>query len=550
MPTNWNTSTAIVGFYDDKQPFTEQYIRAALSHTTGFKGVVRPLRLTRAAVVKVHPDLLDQFMAEVSQIDIVEYVEHNSLLRPAAFHSLLPTSFFAAQFNNDRVRHLHKISEDHVAGRGVRVAMIDTGLSPHPLLPRASFTEVVQLEYAVQGLNRKNQAALSAHSATEVNKYTNQGLGSGYIASSQRLIRELTSEILDEWNDEIRKWLNAVQSQGLGISLHTAAPSGGSPHRFASQPLMRAISTELLGVLRRVSLDSFNFVNDSIDIEDTDGHGTQMAGIISGRSVAQLFTNAQQRSERLKFEPDVLGLAPEAELLVLKVFDAQKPEESNVNSLIRAFEYLDKVGASVAYLGLVINPATLNAQKRGTLVKRSIALDRTVSAVAKSVPIVCPAGNGGGVGLFVPSQNPDVFAITNILDTPAGFALAKTSSWAELTDGEVVAYCAYGGDDDNGVMTTSREFGMTRAVGTSVSAAIATGIIARALSSRYQQTRQSHYSRFLNQSQYNGLGALSSATLHVVPASIAEIVQAATTTMVPIQPAEHFGRGLLCEFRM
>lgn len=69
----------------------------------------------------------------------------------------------------------------------------------------------------------------------------------------------------------------------------------------------------------------WNFVTDSPEVMDDHGHGTHVAGIISGSS----------------------GVAPGVSLMILKYYDAQNSGSQNMASSVRALRYAIRMGATI-----------------------------------------------------------------------------------------------------------------------------------------------------------------------------------------------------------
>ncbi|MED4156671.1 S8 family peptidase [Priestia aryabhattai] len=128
-------------------------------------------------------------------------------------------------------------------------------------------------------------------------------------------------------------------------------------------------------------IDGFNFTNDyqgdNSIYKDNNGHGTHVAGIMSGKFI----TNN-----------NIVGVAPNSKILALKVLD--KTGVGNVDSLIRAINYsIDWRGPNEEKVG-VIN-ISLGVKDDYPGLHESIK-----KAVQSQIPVVVAAGNSGDGNIF------------------------------------------------------------------------------------------------------------------------------------------------------
>ena len=83
-----------------------------------------------------------------------------------------------------------------------------------------------------------------------------------------------------------------------------------------------------------------------------------MAGIISGNAPANSSFNNKALKEYLsKFEVDVLGIVPSAELLILKCYSNPEIRDANTFSkILNALEYIyiEDVALDIIYIGLAL----------------------------------------------------------------------------------------------------------------------------------------------------------------------------------------------------
>jgi subtilisin family serine protease len=255
------------------------------------------------------------------------------------------------------------------------------------------------------------------------------------------------------------------------------------------------------GQFRRISLNSYNFVDDNFDVSDSLGHGTQMAGILSGASyIDPVYPGGpvvHRTVDRNLIHP--LGLAPRSELALYKCYDQMNLQGSHIHNVIRAIEKAIDTDADLICLGLEFDLS-------GS-VRTAITLERTIATAArKDILLVAAAGNGRQKGLSYPAACRDVLAISAVDGSLNWYTRAPYSNWADKAAQESVAFCAYGGTANEGVITTTTEFGYTTVHGTSAAAAIATGVLARILSASYLRDVRTHYDNdlaaTLNQPQF------------------------------------------------
>lgn len=77
-------------------------------------------------------------------------------------------------------------------------------------------------------------------------------------------------------------------------------------------------------------IHGWNFVNDSTNLQDDNGHGTHISGIIAAKEMG-----------------DIRGIAPNAKIMVLKYYSPNISGQQNLNNTIAAIEYATQMGAHI-----------------------------------------------------------------------------------------------------------------------------------------------------------------------------------------------------------
>lgn len=128
--------------------------------------------------------------------------------------------------------------------------------------------------------------------------------------------------------------------------------------------------------LKNQIIGGFNFSEEHLgDIsryEDGNGHGTHIAGIIAGKS---------------RVENDVVGIAPDAKILALKVLNNKGV--GSVESLIDAINY------SIDWCGPKQEKVNIINLSLGVKSDNPLLLEAIQNAVRAQIPVVAAAGNYG-----------------------------------------------------------------------------------------------------------------------------------------------------------
>jgi hypothetical protein len=105
----------------------------------GFLRVLRRLKYLNAVVVEVERDQLDRFLGVAPTWYPVEYCDRNHPLCVASFGSLLPIAYKPGTDLSEIVTQYHVADPGWLSpnGLGLRIGVIDTGISAHPYEPIA-----------------------------------------------------------------------------------------------------------------------------------------------------------------------------------------------------------------------------------------------------------------------------------------------------------------------------------------------------------------------------------------------------------------------------
>jgi subtilisin family serine protease len=520
-------NSVIVGFHG-RGPMTMEYADNALKQIDGFITIIHLYKYINAGLVQVDPGLIGKFMSDALSLDIVEYCNNNFAISLCSFNDIIERHYAESSLATKKVKSFHKLSTTDNAGSGIKIAMVDSGLQPHPYLPSTSFTEArVFSEFWPEPFTSLNKlknlpdviASHKDHLArldhvrrtqqsllqqfewekmqTETREVTQKLLrveflnslisGVDMLAELESMKAPLSPNATETDKDEYKIAIAQVKEAVFEKGWLSWANDADDWHTF------RTISSLVpdvpnfrgfLGQLRILSNASWDFVNNRLNVGDTVGHGTQMAGLLVGQP-------KPIGPPELTYATcvDVMGLVPNAELMVLKCYDSEKLDQSNLDAVIRALEHALENDADVVYVGVSFGQQIQP--------KAALALARTIQALAANeIPVVCPAGNNGTAGLDFPAAMSEAVAVTAIRLGRAKPNFSKRSNWAGA--GEKVDFAAFGGDEDEFIISTDLNYGFAKISGTSVAAAISAGLIAKALSDNYNKRLIERYRKYMN----------------------------------------------------
>lgn len=550
-------STAIIGFF---KPQTDASASRILSPVPGFVRILRLYRFTIACLVQVDPPRLNTFMDGARQLDEVEYAEQNHLVQLSSYNEHVHPSHSASQWSSERARVLHNIRGNSLlAGLGVKIAIIDSGLAPHPYLPALSSTEMISSTtyWKLKGIQNNTRVQ---REIDRLKTLENPSLG-----KSSPLAHSADPKLQDQYRTDSKLSLEKIEealwlgwvydAEGWRLSIHSQQSSGYRLGSSQNVPLPPPIPVQkhLPGLLRRVSFDSYNFVNDDLNVEDSDGHGTCMVGILAGipEELGGL-SFSPQGVQKTPSNSDILGIVPYAELIICKVYETRNRDDSNLDAVIRALEHAVISNADIIYIGLGFDPGRAAA-------KPILSLDRTISAIVNKheILIVCPAGNRRRSSLDFPAATREAIAVSAVTFDPSDPQKVELTDYSNTADqNEELAFCAFGGDEKGGVLTTSPFFGFMMVSGTSVAAAIATGILAENLSRRCVQESDREYEKQMQEAILQGNRFSSLVPLNIfasqkrLPEVLREAKRASEKNYFPGEsfPSKRFGSGVIKSF--
>ncbi|HEX5886644.1 MAG TPA: S8 family peptidase, partial [Pyrinomonadaceae bacterium] len=188
-------------------------------------------------------------------------------------------------------------------------------------------------------------------------------------------------------------------------------------------------------------LHGWDYVDDSAEIKDEQGHGTAVAGIIAAEGNNSL---------------GVTGVMWRASLMSLRVLD--NAGVGDIASAVEAIDYASTHGAQV------IN---LSWGTTGESIALREALER---AHRRNVVVVCSAGNGGR-DLDASPYYPASFPLPNLISVAASDHVDQLASWSNWGT-QSVSVAAPG----TNILTTQMGGGYWNVSGTSAAAPLVTGI--------------------------------------------------------------------------
>jgi subtilisin family serine protease len=540
MKENWHPSTAVVGFHS---PVDEHSATKILKNTIGFLRVKHKYRLINAVLVETKPQELQAFIISAVKLDEVEYAEKNYLFTPAAYEEHVISHYALRLPSTKSVRALHSIWPNTNGGLGAAVAIIDSGISPHPYLPATSFFECATIAKDLCASIADSNIALGLIERAgqeEQNKYQ-----SIYNSSTDCSTKEAYGKYISEMANRIPKQLWQEWESKAQKCLGSPATTG-----FPSIPNIPMYRHEM-GALRRISPSSRSFVGtNEFDIFDNHGHGSQMAGIIAGlapSNYSQIDRKVRETLER--FELDVIGIAPYAELVVLKCYDTVEDYSANLDALILALDYIQTIDVDVVYIGLTLDSQCTTPVPG--LISSVASLARAIAALStRDIPIVCPAGNGGMSGLHFPACIPEAIAVSDIVfsDDRKTLDVDPDSNYANKN--ETIACTAFGGP----LITTSNNLGFTPTGKTSVAAAIVTGIIAFSIAKYFRSTWEKSYLNHWYEALQKSKSDLNIPNFQRLNIGLSklrkELVGSCNKSLLSCKDPERVGSGIPSPFRI
>ncbi|HEU4872448.1 MAG TPA: S8 family peptidase, partial [Pyrinomonadaceae bacterium] len=196
-------------------------------------------------------------------------------------------------------------------------------------------------------------------------------------------------------------------------------------------------------------LHGWDFVRNSPTIQDEQGHGTAIAGIIAAEGNNSIGTT---------------GVMWRAALMSLRVLD--NTGTGDIANAVEAIDYAVAHGAQVINLSW------------GT-VGQSIALKQAIErALRRGVVVVCSAGNSGQ-DLDTSPYYPASFSLKDLITVAATDNLDQLTTWSNWAARKVTVAAP-----GTNILTTQRGGGYWSVTGTSAAAPLVTGIVGLLKSSR------------------------------------------------------------------
>lgn len=173
-------------------------------------------------------------------------------------------------------------------------------------------------------------------------------------------------------------------------------------------------------------LHGWNFLGANNDLTDTNGHGTQVTGVIAAAS-----NNGQ----------GIAGVCWGCKIMPLKVMSAGGV--ANYSDIVRAVDYAVEKGADVINI-------SLGGYSASQALKEAID-----AAVAANIMVVAGAGNDNVATLFYPAAYDEVLAVAATTQTDQHSSFSNFGGWVDVSaPGEAIRTTFDGGDYGDGSGTS------------------------------------------------------------------------------------------------
>lgn len=190
-------------------------------------------------------------------------------------------------------------------------------------------------------------------------------------------------------------------------------------------------------------IHGWNFVADSNDTSDHDGHGSHCAGIIAG----------------VDNTIGIIGVAPNVKILPVKVIET---ESGDMGVLAEAINYSRMMGAKIISMSIGTDDVAFPGK---TQINIAINI-----AYASGVVLVAAAGNDGVNDVSYPAAHTNVIAVA---------ATTKSNGHASYSNtGPEIEISAPGGDASAAIISTYNDSNYRYAAGTSMACPHVSGVIA------------------------------------------------------------------------
>ena len=214
-----------------------------------------------------------------------------------------------------------------------------------------------------------------------------------------------------------RAWDKGVTGSGVGVAVVDTGIAGGLPdfRRSSSDSRSRVIASVVVNPNARNAGDAY-------------GHGTHVAGLIAG--------NGNNRSYWDPFDSDYVGAAPDANLISIKIADGNG--NANLIDVIDGIQFAveHKADYNIRVINLSLNSSVAESYKTDPL-------DAAVEeAWFSGIVVVTAAGNAGTAGdavSYSPANDPYVITVGGVDDKGTDWTgddqLASWSSRGTTQDG-------------------------------------------------------------------------------------------------------------------
>lgn len=198
------------------------------------------------------------------------------------------------------------------------------------------------------------------------------------------------------------------------------------------------ISNELSTKYKDNIILKHNIIDETDNVTDNNGHGTEMASLIVGNGYMNIY-----------------GVAPEVKLIIIKVVDEEGA--TSYSSLNKALEYAIEHGATVINI-------SLGGTKSDPEIKENIA-----KAIENEITVVAAAGD---------YEEKDILFPSNIIGVISVEAINKDNILWQYSNHSPNSVIAFPGEEIKAITYKNNENIVENTNGTSQAAAIASGYIA------------------------------------------------------------------------
>lgn len=458
----------------------------------GFANVLKRVRHLNAVIVSVDAAREHEFLTAAPSWDPIEYCDRDYKLRTASFGDSLASPYRPGADLAEVIARFHAPVASWASpyGLGTRIALLDTGISPHPFLPALSSSELgTKVSCFHPSIPRTKRQTLCAHIAQAEQASNVEGVGLLPIVSYSPAPDRKPIYGTTVLPIELEKVANAY-SREAWLDWRRTLSDWMANGRKGPKPPIPAYRG-LFGAARLLSPLSKSFLEGELEqgVLDFHGHGTRVAGVIAALRPGLKQVSVESQLQRSAPNPllfDVVGLCPYAELVVLKCLHIEHDNDDaslrgSLVAMIDALSYCLDVDIDVLYIGLALRDAPY-------ALPMSIA-NLLTQLDDRGTVIFAPAGNHSHrpPGLAFPASFASVHAITSVgTDSRSGaLDVCDYSAIANPARHEKVAFCAFGGSNDERIITTNPHSGFIGDYGTSVAAAMAVGCYSAAASGLY-----------------------------------------------------------------